>query len=78
MIRFINVSNQIIENEFCFAWYDTIRDKFIKVNNKQVWSSWQKFEEDYLITGHSNSTFTLDRFSSLFYHKLDKDSDDSE
>jgi len=66
MIRFVNITGQIIEDEFCFAWYDTVRDRFIEVNNNQVWDSWGEFAEDFVLNKGDNSTFDLSRFFSLF------------
>ena len=71
MIRFIDISNQIIDKEFNFAWYDTVQDRFVDIGDSQVWDSWKDFKEAYEIFGHSN--FTYDRFYSLFpFHHIEK------
>ena len=63
MIRFINLTNQIIKDEFNFAWYDTVRDEFIKVADSQVWDSWEDFKED---CQNFHCGFDFERFQSLF------------
>ena len=68
MIRFINLFDQILEDEFQFAWFDTVCDKFIEIEGCYVWSSWSEFSEDFKEFGikDKSQNFTLDRFKRLF------------
>lgn len=47
MIRFIDVSGQIIEGEQEFAFFDTITEKFCEFNGTHVWLAAHDFIEDY-------------------------------
>ncbi|HEX8556699.1 MAG TPA: hypothetical protein VF668_01280 [Pyrinomonadaceae bacterium] len=47
MFRFINLKNQIMDETPSFAFYDTVKDKFIELAGTQVWDSWGEFEEFY-------------------------------
>ena len=53
MIRFVNVTGQIYldleegDSGVEFAYYDTVRDKFIRVCESEVWDSWDEFRKDY-------------------------------
>ena len=64
MIRFIDLTDQILDDTFMFAWYDTVRAEFVYIGGFCTWSSWDDFEDDYNNFGHHN--FTLERFRSLF------------
>jgi len=78
MIRFINISDQITEDEFQFAWYDTVCDRFMDIEGKQVWTSWKEFARDYSISGHTYSAYALHRFRSLYpSHLIDKAKNES-
>jgi hypothetical protein len=51
MIRFIDLGTQITcdpEGDRHFAFYDTITDGFIKVNDECIWTAWIDFEEDVM------------------------------
>ena len=39
MIRYIDLSGMITleDNDFWFAWYNTITDKFLTFHNTQIW-----------------------------------------
>ena len=63
MIRFIDLTDQILDDEFCFAWYDTVIDEFIEIGDVFVWYSWSEFEFDYK---NDKPKFALDRFHGLF------------
>ena len=71
MIRICNLSGQITleDNDFWFAFFDTITDKFLELDQEQVWSSWQDFEKDYK-NHYQDIGFPesrpLSRFKSLF------------
>ena len=47
MIRFIDLTDKIIEGEQMFAWYDTVRDNFLEFCGIQTWDSWEVFLADY-------------------------------
>ena len=47
MKRFIDLGEQILEGERCFAFYDTVVDRFEEYYGEQVWTSWADFEENY-------------------------------
>lgn len=49
MIRFIDLTNQISENEKCFCFFDTIDDSFIVFNNKQVFCTNKSFIDAFVI-----------------------------
>jgi len=66
MIRFIDLTDQILEDEFCFAWFNTVTDTFIELGSEQVWHSWNEFEKDYLNLPNNWGTYKLDRFRGLF------------
>lgn len=73
MIRFINLGDQIIEDEKQFAWYDTVRSNFLEYNGSYVWDTWEEFEEDYSFelrtptpTAAPNLFADLERFKNLF------------
>ena len=66
MIRFIDLGDQITcDGCHQFAFFDTIRDKFIEFDDYCTWSSWEEFEEcyDYDDTSFPNN---LERFRRLF------------
>lgn len=47
MIRFIDLRGQITnDNDPCFAFYDTVRDRFLVFRNAQTWDSVEDFIED--------------------------------
>ena len=49
MIRFINLTGQIaVDDEFEFAWYDTITDEFMRYGGSVTWLSFKEFESDLL------------------------------
>lgn len=49
MIRFINLTGQIaVDDDFEFAWYDTITDRFMEYGESQTWDSFKEFESDLL------------------------------
>ena len=58
MIRFINLSNQIIEEQKEFAFYDTVTDTFLTFNGSSTWWTVEEFRNDY--TGEE-----LDRYLKL-------------
>lgn len=48
MIRFINLTNQIDEGEVNFAFYCTVRDRFLEFDGCQVFDDLGDFLECYL------------------------------
>lgn len=48
MIRFINLKGQIyLDDSICFAFYNTVNDRFCTFNESQVWDSIDEFAADY-------------------------------
>lgn len=48
MIRYIDLSEQLEEEQPCFAWFNTISWTFEKYGGIQVWESFKEFESDLL------------------------------
>jgi len=67
MIRFINLTGQITcdDDDFWFAWYDTITNTFMSFDDIQVFDSWEDFVECWKET----KIYPLERFESLFKKK---------
>lgn len=65
MLLFIDLTNQIAEGVFMFAWYDVARDMFVKVAGEHTWHSWESFALDYLVTSEK-PRFPLEQFRQLF------------
>lgn len=73
MIRFINLTGQILidDPEVHFAWYDTIKDKFIAFQDNRSWHTWEKFEQDlrlHYMWFHADENIdeVIARFKCLF------------
>jgi hypothetical protein len=64
MIRFIDLTGQITD-EFEFALYDTITDKFVEYSGNQTWSSVDDFISDCTDTD-------IDRFVKLINASIPK------
>lgn len=47
MIRFIDLTDQITDDEREFAFYDTVTGTFLKFSGWQKWSTVEDFKEDY-------------------------------
>ena len=58
MIRFINLTGQILsQDKPHFAWFDTVRDRFMEFYGNQEWNTWKEFEQDlrtYLVKHRSS------------------------
>lgn len=48
MIRYIDLSKQLEEEQPCFAWFDTISWTFERYGGIQVWEDFREFESDLL------------------------------
>lgn len=48
MIRFINLTNQIIQGVKEFAFFDTVTDKFVEFSGSQTWITIEDFKQDYI------------------------------
>ena len=68
MIRFVYIGDQIVEGGTDFAWFDTVRDRFVEFNGTHAWDSWSDFVDDYFISGNNGSD--LGRFMRLFPKNL--------
>lgn len=76
MIRFINLTGQMSldDDDFQFAWYDTIVDRFLEYNGNQTWFYSKDFETDLLAdlrrthTKENIQDEMLGRFRALYPH----------
>ena len=70
MIRICNLSGQITleDNDFWFAFFDTITDKFLSFDGTPIWENWKDFETDYkTYYGEAKSkSRPIERFKSLY------------
>ena len=65
MIRFIDLTDQIVEDEYRFAWFDTVTDTFVEIGENYVWDTLWGFINDY----HNDKAYskpTLERFLGLY------------
>ena len=46
MLRFIDLGEQVTEDELEFAWFDTVTTTFLSIRGMQVWDSWKDFIDD--------------------------------
>ena len=46
MIRFIEVGNQVLDDEKYFSWWDTITDRYLEFNGEQMWETWFDLTSD--------------------------------
>lgn len=67
MIRFLNLKDQICEEEASFAFFDTISMTILTFDDEQVFSSLPEFEEAYKKSAGANDCDTrpLERFTRL-------------
>jgi len=71
MIRFVDLGKQIgLDEEWPreFAYFDTIVDLFVKVNDEHLWASWDEFKESYRMehtTDAPENFYPLERFENL-------------
>lgn len=65
MIRFLDLSNQIEEDQINFAYFDTVSMTILIIGGEQVFNSWQEVEEVYKRGLHVGSRVTLDRLKSI-------------
>ena len=57
MIRFIDLRGQIYfdddyKNSPCFAFFDTIVDRFMTFGDTQTWYGWEEFRKSYNFYAH--------------------------
>lgn len=69
MIRFVNLTGQLTleDDEFYFAWFDTVTDRFLSFYGEQVFSSWDNFREAFLDHLRDKSPIHDHRDLSRFY-----------
>ena len=46
MIRFIEVGNQVLDDERYFSWWCTITDRYLEFNGEQMWETWHDLTLD--------------------------------
>lgn len=63
MIRYIDLTDQIIEDEFMFAWFDTVVDAFVTYCGESTWQCWEDFERDVREAGDETM---IERYKGLF------------
>ena len=68
MLRYIDLTDQIVDDIYCFAWWDTIKDLFIEIGYHYVWYSWEEFLMDYR-NDNLYAKPTLERFAGLYPRK---------
>jgi len=72
MIRFIDLTGQhtLDDDEFRFAWFSTITDKFLEFAGEQTFSSWadflEAFKEHIRDDNPAHGYRNLSRFKSLY------------
>lgn len=62
MIRFVLIKDQIEDDKCQFAFFDTITDKFIELDNQQVFNSIEDFAECF---HNQNEYKDIHRFMDL-------------
>ena len=63
MIRFINLDNQIEDNESAFSFYDTIDDNFVSLDGYVVFDTVETFTDLFNQNGYKD--YALRRFTDL-------------
>ncbi len=64
MIRFIDLTNQITDDQPAFAWFNAVTNSFLCSNGKRIWKTWNEFQWDYAAGGWPGPS--LERLSALF------------
>lgn len=64
MIRFINLSEQINDDERAFAFFDTVTSKFKEFDGQQTFCDKQDFE-DYFSSDKNPDKGELERYLNL-------------
>ena len=70
MLRFVKIGGQIIEGDKSFAYFDTVRDRFIEFNDCQVFESWEDFLMWRKDEENKYPQFGLDRFWGITPHNI--------
>ena len=65
MIRYIDLTDQIHDDIYCFAWWNTVTEMFMELNECFVWYSWEEFLLDYR-RDNLYAKHPLDRFAGLY------------
>jgi len=77
MIRYVDLTGQLTleDDEFYFAWYDTITDQFLSFAGQQTFSSWDDFMEafkEYVRDeGPTHGYRDLSRFYGLYSRNIE-------
>lgn len=72
MIRYIDLSDQIVEGFREFAWYDTVKERFLDLDGTQTWNNWKEFQSElvmWMVAGKTPEAMQnemLMRFRKLF------------
>ena len=71
MIRFIEVGNQVLDDERYFSWWDTITDGYLEFNGEQMWETWDDLLTDYLQgDDHRDPTVLVNMYEVEFIERL--------
>lgn len=68
MIRFVDIPRdaEVMPGQRCFAWFDTVTDRFLVFNHDQVWASWTEFLDHWHWDERPvEQKHRLDRFEGL-------------
>ena len=65
MIRFLDLKDQICEDQNHFAFYDTTTDEIMTFDGVQVFSSFEEFKSSYSNSIYLNSNKPIERFLNL-------------
>jgi len=63
MIRFVDLRYQGIG--YRFAFWDTVTDTFISIDDSQAWDTFEEFESEYMTYHNAIDRQILDRYKSL-------------
>jgi len=63
MIRYLDLTDQINEDEYSFAFFDTVTNKILSFSGQQVFDSIKDFS--YCFRNEPDNFYSLDRFLNL-------------
>lgn len=67
MIRYVNLKEDLQDDGYKFAFFNTIYDKFIEVNGCQAWEYWWEFARDWEADPYINKRYyAISRFYRLW------------
>lgn len=72
MILFLDLTNQINDEQFSFSFYNTCTNKIESFAGEQVFDSKEDFIEAYNIAVNENAHHPINRYLDLIISALDK------